>query len=106
MQVMKSLTHRTEIHYCAYGGSIRKPTMLFSSFQLEAFGFKSLKCQGHSCLAKLGSTHASWEKIDKRDRQSIPELVSTQIGQAISKYITEKCKHQATCIRDTHGVEF
>ena len=99
MQVIKSLKHRTLIHYCAYGAGIKKPTMLFASFQLELFGFQSLLCPGATCLSVEAGRHAPWEKIDKKCRQAIPEQVSIQVANSVSKFIVSQCTPVASCIR-------
>ena len=101
MQVIKSLKHRTVIHYCAYGAGIKKPTMLFASFELEQFGFQSLLCPGAKCLSVKDGRHAPWEKIVKKYRQAIPEQVSIQVANSISKFIEKKGKPLASCIRQT-----
>jgi len=88
-------------NYCAYGAGIKKPTMLFASFQLELFGFQSLLCPGATCLSVEAGRHAPWEKIDKKCRQAIPEQVSIQVANSISKFIEKKGKPLASCIRQT-----
>jgi hypothetical protein len=75
--------------------------MLFASFQLELFGFQSLLCPGATCLSVEAGRHAPWEKIDKKCRQAIPEQVSIQVANSISKFIEKKGKPLASCIRQT-----
>jgi hypothetical protein len=75
--------------------------MLFASFELEQFGFQSLLCPGAKCLSVKDGRHAPWEKIDKKCRQAIPEQVSIQVANSISKFIVTMCKPLACCIRHT-----
>lgn len=101
VQVIERLKYRTEVHYCAYGGGLKKPTMLFSSFDLEQHEFISLACAGRDCLAKTRSGHVPWGTTTLAYRQSIPQQLSIQIGQAIARYIESTGTVYPACIRDT-----
>lgn len=93
VQVIQKLRFRTLVHYCAYGASIKKPTMLFSSFNLTENGLTKKLCKKKKCLALVNGRHKRWVKTSRSYRQSIPELLSTQVGRAISGYMTAcKCR--------------
>ena len=73
--------------------------MLFASFKLEQFGFQSRLCPGGKCLSVKDGRHAPWEKIVKKYRQAIPEQVSIQVANSVSKFIVSQCTPVASCIR-------
>lgn len=90
--------NRYVVHYCQYGKAALKPTMIWSSIDLESFGFEALTCPGGSeChgMYKCNRTQAwkhvaIWDKTSYENRISVPDQLVISVFRAVQGYL-DRC---------------
>lgn len=92
------LPSRHTLDYCAYGWVLKKSTMLFSSLDLEDHGMLVMTCKGECCLSTACDAQGRrrhivhWESTNVLLRQSIPIMMSMQLGVALAEVVKKAAR--------------